>query len=323
MARLSDFLDGATRQKKDAGLKAGATQRNIRTMQERLQKIIARAGIASRRHAEQLILSGQVRVNGQVVRKLGTKADAAADRIEAAGKVVGTEERHVYLALNKPPEVVATMADPEGRKTLRNCLRGLPERVYPVGRLDYAAAGLVFLTNDGDLAAEMLRDWGNLPQVYQVKVKGRLTAEDLERLGKQMGARMRMIRQPDAARGLRSHRSGLAGNFWYEVTISSATAKRSKRDSKRDALRRVLFAEQHPVEKLKRIGLGPLTLEGLPQGRYRLLEEKEVSELRRALKPESKLRLQEKPGSEKRIEHPDRAGAGAGRGGRNAAARRK
>jgi 23S rRNA pseudouridine2605 synthase len=296
-------------------------------MQERLQKIIARAGIASRRHAEQLILSGQVRVNGQVVRKLGTKADAAADRIEAAGKVVRTEERHVYLALNKPPEVVATMADPEGRKTLRNCLRGLAERVYPVGRLDYAAAGLVFLTNDGDLAAEMLRDWGNLPQVYQVKVKGRLTAEDLERLGKQMGARMRMIRQPDAARGLRSHRSGQAhqggqaGNFWYEVTL---------RDSKRDVLRRVLFAEQHPVEKLKRIGLGPLTLEGLPQGRYRLLEEKEVSELRRALKPESKLRLQEEPKSEKRIEHPDRVpdmigagGAGAGHRGRNAEARRK
>src|SRR5713226_4434088 len=189
-------------------------------MQERLQKIIARAGIASRRHAEQLILSGQVRVNGQVVKELGTKADAAADRIEAAGKVVRTEERHVYLVLNKPPEVVATMADPEGRKTLRNCLRGLAERVYPVGRLDYAAAGLVFLTNDGDLAAEMLRDWGNLPQVYQVKVKGRLMPEDLERLGKQMGARMRMIRQPDAARGLRSHRSGQArhggqaGNFW-------------------------------------------------------------------------------------------------------------
>jgi 23S rRNA pseudouridine2605 synthase len=263
-------------------------------MQERLQKIIARAGIASRRHAEQLILSGQVRVNGQVVRKLGTKADAGADRIEAAGKVVRTEERHVYLLLNKPPEVVATMADPEGRKTLRNCLRGLAERVYPVGRLDYAASGLVFLTNDGDLTAEMLHDWGNLPQVYYVKVKGRLTAEDLERLGKQTGARMRMIRQPDATRGQRLHRggqarhAGQAGNFWYEVTISSATAKRSTRDSKRDVLRRVLFAEQHPVEKLKRIGLGPLTLEGLPPGRYRLLEGKEVSELRRALETKPK-----------------------------------
>jgi 23S rRNA pseudouridine2605 synthase len=145
----------------------------------------------------------------------------------------------------------------------------------------------VFLTNDGDLAAEMLRDWGNLRQVYQVKVKGRLTAEDLERLAKQMGARMRMIRQPDAARGLRSHRSGQAGNFWYEATL---------RDSKRDVLRRALFAEQHPVEKLKRIGLGPLNLEGLPPGRYRLLEEKEVDELRKVLKGKTK-----KPQNEKRL----------------------
>jgi 23S rRNA pseudouridine2605 synthase len=131
-------------------------------MRERLQKIIARAGIASRRHAEQLIVSGQVRVNGEVITELGTKADAATDRIEAAGKTIKAPERHVYIVLNKPPEVVATMADPEGRPTLRNCLRGLPERVYPVGRLDYAATGLVFLTNDGDLAAEMLKAWANL-----------------------------------------------------------------------------------------------------------------------------------------------------------------
>src|SRR3989442_7028556 len=156
-------------------------------MQERLQKIIARAGIASRRHAEQLILSGQVRVNGRVVKELGTKADAGKDRIEAAGKVVEAEERRVYIVLNKPPEVVATMADPEGRKTLRNCLRGLPERVFPVGNLEYAASGLVFLTNDGDLAAEMLKNWAHLEQVYQGKVKGMFTLADLARLGKQIG----------------------------------------------------------------------------------------------------------------------------------------
>ena len=196
-------------------------------MQERVQKIIARAGIASRRHAEQLILSGQVRLNGHVVRELGTKADAATDRIEAAGKVITAAERHVYILLNKPPEVVATMADPEGRKTLRNCLRGLAERVYPVGRLDYAASGLVFLTNDGDLTAEMLKAWGNLPQAYHVKIKGRLTLEELDQLGKQIGARMRTVRQPDATRGR-------VANFWYEVTL---------KDSKRDEVRRVLFKE--------------------------------------------------------------------------------
>lgn len=254
-------------------------------MQERLQKIIARAGIASRRHAEQLILSGQVRVNGQVVRELGTKADAAQDKIEAAGRVVAAEERRVHLILNKPPEVVASMADPEGRKTLRHCLRGLPERVYPVGRLDYSAAGLVFLTNDGDLAAEMLRAWGNLPQTYQLKIKGRLTAEDLERLGKQAGAKMRMIRQPDATRG---H----AANYWYEATL---------KDSKRDELRRVLFAEKHPVEKLKRIGLGPLTLEGLPPGRYRMLEEKEVEGLRKAMQRKAVSEEKEKKQASKKM----------------------
>jgi 23S rRNA pseudouridine2605 synthase len=251
-------------------------------MLERLQKIIARAGIASRRHAEQLILSGQVRVNGQVITELGSKADAKEDRIEAAGNLVEADERRVYIVLNKPPEVVSTMADPEGRKTLRNCLKGLPERVYPVGRLDYDASGLVFLTNDGDLAAEMLKDWANLQQHYHVKIKGRLMMEELERLGRNAAATIRTVRQPDATRG---H----AENFWYEVALQ---------DSKKDILRRVLFAEKHPVEKLKRIALGPLTLEGLPQGRYRLLITKEVDELRRALKIKPKPRVSFVPAQE-------------------------
>ncbi len=235
-------------------------------MEERLQKIIARAGIASRRHAELLIASGQVRVNGRVVKELGTKADVAKDRIEAAGKVVEANSgRRVYIVLNKPPEVVSAMADPEGRKTLRNCLRGLPERVFPVGNLEYAASGLVFLTNDGDLAAEMLDKWAQLEQVYQVKVKGMLTLVDLERLGKEIGVKMQTVRQPDATRGR-------AANYWYEVRM---------RDSKKEELRRLLFKENHPLEKLKRIGLGPLTLEGIPRGRYRLIEQKEAEKLRK------------------------------------------
>jgi 23S rRNA pseudouridine2605 synthase len=238
-------------------------RKDKKKMEERLQKIIARAGIASRRHAEQLILSGQVRVNGRVVRELGTKADAGKDRIEAAGKVVGAEERRVYIVLNKPPEVVATMADPEGRKTLRNCLRGLPERVYPVGNLEYAASGLVFLTNDGDLAAEMLKNWAHLEQVYHAKVKGMLTLPDLERLGKEIGARMKTVRQPDATRGR-------SANFWYEIRM---------RDFKNETLRRLMFKEKHPLEKLKRIGLGPLTVEGIPRGRYRLIEKREAEKL--------------------------------------------
>ena len=236
-------------------------------MQQRLQKIIARAGIASRRHAEQLILSGQVRVNGRVVTELGTKADPVTDRIEAAGRVVQEPERHVYLVLNKPPEVVSAMADPEGRKTLKNCLRGFPARVYPVGNLEYTASGLVFLTNDGDLAAEMLKHWGELEQAYYVKVKGMLTREELERLGKEIGLRMKTLRQPDATRRR-------TANYWYEARM---------RDTKKEEMRNVLFREGHPVEKMKRVGLGPLTVEGVAEGRYGILKPAEAEELKRTV----------------------------------------
>ena len=232
-------------------------------MQERLQKIIARAGIASRRHAEQLILSGQVRVNGRVVTELGTKADADKDRVEVAGRAVEAEERRVYLLVNKPAEVMSTLADPEGRKTLRNLLRGFPARVYPVGNLEYASSGLVFMTNDGDLAATLLKKWGDLEQTYYVKVKGMLTMADLDRLSKETGLKMKTLRQPGASRG---H----AANYWYEVKM---------RDSKLEALRIVLFKERHPLEKVKRIALGPLTVEGIPQGRYKMLEKKDAEAL--------------------------------------------
>src|ERR1700751_3692125 len=207
-------------------------------MQERLQKIIARAGIASRRHAEQLILSGQVRVNGEVVRELGSKADAANDKIEVSGKkIAADQERKVYLLLNKPPEIVSSLADPEGRKTLRNLLRGFPERVYPVGNLEYSAAGLVFLTNDGDLAAHLLKHWDHIEQVYHIKIKGMLTRPELVRFGKEIGVHLQTLRQPDASRG---H----SANYWYEVRM---------RTSKKENLRNVLFRERHPIEKVKRI----------------------------------------------------------------------
>jgi 23S rRNA pseudouridine2605 synthase len=237
-------------------------------MQERLQKIIARAGIASRRHAEQLILSGQVRVNGEVVTELGSKADPSLDKIEAAGKNITGEERRVYVLLNKPPEVVAAMADPEGRKTLRNCLRGFPERIYPVGNLEYGASGLIFLTNDGDLAAELLKRWSDLELVYHVKIKGMLTLADLQRIGKAAGVKLKTVRQPDATRGR-------VANYWYELRM---------RDSRKEALRRALAAEHHPMEKLIRIGLGPLTIEGVPRGRYRMLSAKEVEGLKKGNK---------------------------------------
>jgi 23S rRNA pseudouridine2605 synthase len=238
-------------------------------MLERLQKIIAHAGIASRRHAEQLIRSGQVRVNGKTVTELGTKADPSKDKIEAAGRRVESEERHAYLLMHKPTEVVSVLTDPEGRKTLRNFLRGFPHRVYPVGSLDYIASGLVLLTNDGGLTAQMLKEWSNVPQLYHIKIKGRLALEELDRFGKEAGVRLQPVRQPDATRGR-------AANFWYEVRLFGG---------KMDVLRRVLFRENHPLEKVKRVGLGPLTLEGIPTGRYRLLGKAEVDSLANPGKP--------------------------------------
>jgi 23S rRNA pseudouridine2605 synthase len=237
-------------------------------MQERLQKLIARAGIASRRHAEQLIVSGQVKVNGKIVRELGSKADPAVDKIEVSGKKIAAEERKVYLLLNKPPEIMSTLSDPEGRKTLRNLLRGFPERVYPVGNLEYADSGLVFLTNDGDFAAQMLKRWDNLEQTYHIKVKGMLTRDDLVRLSKDIGAQMQTLRQPDATRG---HTQ----NYWYEIRM---------RSSKKEEMRRVLLKDRHPVEKVKRVALGALTIEGIPRGRYRLLSQKEADAFQAELK---------------------------------------
>jgi 23S rRNA pseudouridine2605 synthase len=238
-------------------------------MLERLQKIISRAGIASRRHAEQLILSGQVRVNGKTVTELGSKADPSADKIEAAGRTIESAPRHVYLLLHKPPEVVSSLADPEGRKTLRNFLRGFPERVYPVGNLEYAASGLVFLTNDGDLAAQLLKHWNQLEQAYHIKIKGMLTLADLDRLSRELRVKLKTIRQPEATR---RH----SANYWYQLTMQGA---------KLESLRNALFREHHPVEKVMRIGLGALSIEGIPRGRYHLLEKRQVDTLTKPKKP--------------------------------------
>jgi pseudouridine synthase len=239
---------------------------------ERLQKIISRAGIASRRHAELLIQSGQVRVNGHVVNKLGTKADPGRDRIEAAGHVVELQAERAYIILHKPPRVVATLADPEGRQSLRELLRGIPVRVFPVGRLEFAAGGLVFLTNDGELANRLLKLSAKLPQTYWVKVKGRLSDDDQARVAAQAHARVEPLRAPQAGKG--------GPNPWYEVKFS---------DARRDLLRTVLFKMGHPVEKLRRVGLANLELDDLPEGSYRPLQVQELRKLIQAIDRNEKL----------------------------------
>jgi 23S rRNA pseudouridine2605 synthase len=236
-------------------------------MLERLQKIISRAGIASRRHAEDLIRSGQVRVNGVVVTELGAKADPERDRIEAAGRVAQVSAAHVYLLLNKPPEVVSTLADPEGRRTLRNFLVGVSERVFPVGRLDYAAGGAVFLTNDGDLASRMLKASASLPQTYWIKVKGRLSETQLKSLAHTLRGKIFPLRAPHAA-------GKNPPNPWYEVQFSGV---------RRDLLRRNLLVMGHPVEKMRRMKLASLDADTVPEGQYRQLTAPEVAKLVRAV----------------------------------------
>jgi 23S rRNA pseudouridine2605 synthase len=236
-------------------------------MQERLQKIIARAGIASRRHAEDLIRSGQVRVNGVVVTELGAKADPMRDRIEAAGRVAKLSDTHVYLLMHKPPDVVSTLADPEGRRTLRNFLVGVSERVFPVGRLDYAASGAIFLTNDGDFAGKMLKASPSLPQAFWIKVKGRVSDIQLKSLSHTMNGKIFPLRGTHAA-------GKNPPNPWYEAQINGGL---------RELLRRNLLAIGHPVEKVKRMKLASLDVDTVAEGHYRELSAEEVAKLARAV----------------------------------------
>jgi 23S rRNA pseudouridine2605 synthase len=236
-------------------------------MLERLQKIIARAGIASRRHAEELIRSGQVRVNGVVVTELGAKADPEHDRVEAAGKVAHVSEDHVYVLLNKPPEIVSTLADPEGRRTLRNLLVGISQRVFPVGRLDYSASGAVFLTNDGELAAKMLKASHILPQTYWIKVQGRLNEAELKSLATAFRGKIFPLRAPHSA-------GKNPPNPWYEVQIAGV---------RRDLLRRNLLTMGHRIEKMRRVKVASLDVDTVPEGQYRRLDPVEVAKLARAV----------------------------------------
>lgn len=237
-------------------------------MEERLQKIIARAGIASRRHAEQLIASGLVTVNGKTVTEMGSKADAARDHIKVSGKLLRPAKDLVYIGLHKPAGVVSTMEDPEGRRSLRDLLHGISERVFPVGRLEYNASGLLLLTNDGELANEIMQSHG-LRQTYQIKVKGRLTPSEIEELSRTTGSRISRLQ------GGRVRDSNRVDAPWYEVTLSEA---------RRDSLRNRLFQSGHPVEKTKRVGLGGVELGSLPPGEHRQLSGGELVALRKSLK---------------------------------------
>jgi pseudouridine synthase len=229
-------------------------------MIKRLQKIIARAGIASRRRAEDLIVSGQVEVNGQVVTELGTKADPERDVIRVAGRRLRLRERRVFLALHKPDACVSTLSDPSHRTTLSDFLGGVAGRVFPVGRLEYHSTGLILLTSDGSFAARLFRALGRgLGQTYHVKVKKPLTAAEIAVIVRRIGP-------------IRPSRPG--PNPWYEVRLAGA---------RQDRLRRMLGEMGHPVEKLKRVAIGRIELGDLKPGRWRAISEQEIRTLEQDL----------------------------------------
>src|SRR3954464_13996991 len=188
---------------------------------ERLQKIIAAAGIASRRAAEKLITGGAVSVNGQIVTELGSKADLERDHIRVNGKLLHGPERHIYLLMNKPKGYVTTVHDPEGRPTVMDLLRGIRTRVYPVGRLDYASEGLLLLTNDGELAQGLMKASSHVPKTYVVKVAGTPDESGLEKLRRGL---VISERRPEAA-----HRGKAAGRRTGEDARSPKTSINRKR----------------------------------------------------------------------------------------------
>jgi len=235
-------------------------------MEERLQKIIARSGLTSRRAAEDLITAGRVRVNGRVMTELGTKADPRNDRIEVDGTRL-VAEPYVYLVLHKPKNVVSTMSDPEGRPTVAEYVKNTGARVYPIGRLDFATSGVLLMTNDGDFSNAMLHPRGGVPKTYIVKVHGVMDDQhalvwregvELED-GKTLPAEVRILRHE-------------GDKTWLEVTL---------REGRNQQIRRMGEATRFPVMRLARTSFAGVTSEALLPGKWRLLTQDELMEIRK------------------------------------------
>ncbi len=234
---------------------------------ERLQKLLARAGIASRRAAEQYVLSGRVRVNGHVATELGTKADIRTDRVEVDGRRI-TPEAPVYLVLHKPRGVVSTMSDPEGRPSVRELLADAPARVYPVGRLDFATSGVLLATNDGDFAEGLMHPKRAVPKKYVVKVSGVMQPKDLERWrrGIQLEDGMTLPSDVDFLR----HEND---KTWFVLTI---------REGRNQQIRRMGEATGFTVMRLSRVAFAEVTSEGLRPGAWRALTRDELAAIKKA-----------------------------------------
>jgi 23S rRNA pseudouridine2605 synthase len=249
---------------------------------ERLQKILSQAGVASRRASEQLMLEGRVTVNGQTIRELGTKADAAADDIRVDGRRIKIAERQRYILLNKPKGYVTTRSDPQKRPTVIDLLtqtRGLSsgEYVYPVGRLDFDSEGLLLLTNDGDLAAKLTHPSHGVARVYEARVLGVPDAHDLQRM----------------SRGITIEGRRTAPS---EVLLRHGALVITVREGRNRQVRKMCEAIGHPVIGLKRIAIGPLRDASLKTGQWRELSEAEVDRLKKtASAPPTPARRRRRP----------------------------
>ena len=235
-------------------------------MQIRLQKIIADAGITSRRKAEEMIVQGRVTVNGQVTTELGSKADPERDHVKVDGKLLRRSTRLLYILLNKPVGYVSTVSDPQGRPTVISLVKGIKERIYPVGRLDYNSSGIILLTNDGELANLLMSRAAAIPRTYRAKVEGQPQRVELEKLEK--GIVLDGERTAPAQVRLVAARE----KPWYEITLT---------EGRNHQVRRMFERIGHPVIKLKRVRIAFLTYQGLAPGDFRHLTASEVARLKK------------------------------------------
>ncbi len=235
----------------------------------RIQKVIADAGISSRRAAEQLLLQGRIIVNGQVVSELGTKVDPDRDHIRVDGKLIPNSQPKVYMMLHKPQGCVSTLHDPEGRKTIKDFFRTSSLRLYPVGRLDFNTEGLILLTNDGDFAARLLHPRFHVPRTYVAKISGTLTDQSIAQLknGVMLDGEMTA---PCRINKLKK----LATNSWLEITLY---------EGRKRQIRRMMETVGCSVIRLKRIGFGSLRIGTLAPGQSRPLEHEELTQLRTSM----------------------------------------
>ncbi|OEU49120.1 MAG: hypothetical protein BA861_03705 [Desulfobacterales bacterium S3730MH5] len=236
-------------------------------MAERLQVVLARAGVASRRQAENLIREGRVMVNNKVVFKPGTQVVWGQDAIRVGNRLIRRLEPKVTIVLNKPKKVLTTSHDPKGRLTTDRLVRDIKARVFSVGRLDYHTEGLLILTNDGELAHHLQHPRYGIPKTYQTKVKGLPTAKALQRLtsGVMLDSRR--------ATAVRVKKTGTTGkNTWLEITLTEGRNRQ---------IRRMCSAVGYPVLKLKRIRFGPVRLGNLKPGIYRDLTPAEMQKLQK------------------------------------------